>query len=124
ARISGLNLGIHPPVFLLQRFAGWPRAVRVKTLLACGAAAALLIHSAGFAASIPAPDFEVAREELVNMLSGFIQVDTTSPPGNETKGAEYLKRFFDREGIPAETLALEPARGNLVARLKGSGKKK
>ena len=70
------------------------------------------------------PDFTAARDEAVKILSGFIQVDTSNPPGNETKGAEYLKRFLDREGIPSEILALEPSRGNLVARLKGNGKKK
>ena len=96
----------------------------MKTLLACRVAAALLIPMAAFAALVPTPDFDAAREETVRILSGFIQVDTTSPPGNETKGAEYLKRFLDREGIPAEILALEPARGNLVARLKGNGKRK
>jgi len=80
--------------------------------------------AAHLSAALPSPDFAVAREELVKNLSGFIQVDTSNPPGNETKGAEYLKRFLDREGIPAEILALEPARGNLVARLKGNGKKK
>ena len=96
----------------------------MKIVLACRAAAALLVPAAGFAASVPTPDFGAAREEVVKLLSGFVQVDTTSPPGNETKGAEYLKRFLDSEGIPSEILALEPARGNLVARLKGSGKKK
>ena len=98
--------------------------MRVKPLFACGAAAALLISFAGFAAPVPAPHFDTAREDLVQLLSGFIQVNTSSPPGNETKAAEYLKGFLDREGIPSEILALEPARGNLVARLKGNGKKK
>jgi acetylornithine deacetylase/succinyl-diaminopimelate desuccinylase-like protein len=71
-----------------------------------------------------APDFTAAREEAAKILSGFIQVDTSNPPGNETQGAEYLKRLLDGEGIPSEIFALEPARGNLVARLKGNGRKK
>jgi acetylornithine deacetylase/succinyl-diaminopimelate desuccinylase-like protein len=75
-------------------------------------------------AASPVPDFAAARDEAVRILSGFIQVDTSNPPGNETKGAEYLKRILDREGIASEILALEPARGNLVARLKGNGRKK
>src|SRR4030095_6552030 len=115
---------IGPDVFLLPRAFEWPRAMRVKTLLACSAAAALLTHVAGFTAPVPTPDFDAAREELVNLLSGFIQVDTSSPPGNETKGAENLKLFLDSEGILSEILALDPTRGTLVARLKGNGKKK
>jgi acetylornithine deacetylase/succinyl-diaminopimelate desuccinylase-like protein len=80
----------------------------------------LLLPSAAFAAS---PDFAAARDEAVAALREFIRLDTSNPPGNETRGAEFLKRILDREGIPAEILALEPARGNVVARLKGSGKR-
>src|SRR6185295_17257522 len=72
----------------------------------------------------PAPDFTAARDEVVRILSGFVRVDTSNPPGNETKGAEYLKAILDREGIPSEIFEMEPGRGNIVARLKGSGKKK
>jgi acetylornithine deacetylase/succinyl-diaminopimelate desuccinylase-like protein len=70
------------------------------------------------------PDFKAALKETIDILSGFIKVDTSNPPGNETKGAVYLKTFFDREGIPSEILELEPGRGNIVARLKGNGSKK
>src|ERR1044071_5481469 len=70
------------------------------------------------------PDFQAARDETVQILSGFIRVDTSNPPGNETKGAEYLKAILDREGIPSEIFELEPGRGNIVARLKGNGKKR
>lgn len=70
------------------------------------------------------PDFVAAREEAVKILSNFIRIDTSNPPGNETKGAEYLKGILDREGIASEIVEREPGRGNIVARLKGSGKKK
>ena len=75
-------------------------------------------------ASAAPPDFKAALQETIDILSGFIKVDTSNPPGNETKGAAYLKTFFDREGIPSEILELEPGRGNIVARLKGNGSKK
>jgi acetylornithine deacetylase/succinyl-diaminopimelate desuccinylase-like protein len=75
-------------------------------------------------ASAAQPDFKGALQETADILSGFIKVDTSNPPGNETKGAAYLKTFFDREGIPSEILELEPGRGNIVARLKGNGSKK
>ncbi len=71
-----------------------------------------------------APDFEAARDETVKILSGFVRIDTSNPPGNETKGAEYLKAILDREGIPSEIFELEPGRGNIVARIKGNGKKR
>ena len=77
-----------------------------------------------FPAQSASPDFTAAHAELVELLRGFIRIDTSNPPGNETRACDYLKPFLDREGIPAEVLALEPSRGNLVARLKGNGKKK
>jgi acetylornithine deacetylase/succinyl-diaminopimelate desuccinylase-like protein len=70
------------------------------------------------------PDFAAARDEVARILSGFIKVDTSNPPGNETRGAQYLKSILDREGIPSEIFEKVPGRGNLVARLKGNGTKK
>ncbi len=71
-----------------------------------------------------APDFAAAHQETVATLRDFVRVDTSSPPGNETRGAAFLKAILDKEGIPAELLGADPARQSLVARLKGSGKKK
>jgi acetylornithine deacetylase/succinyl-diaminopimelate desuccinylase-like protein len=88
-------------------------------------AVAALCLALPFAQPLPAataPDFTAAREEMLHILTGFIRVDTSNPPGNETRGAEYLKAFLDREGIASEILELEKGRGNLIARLKGSGK--
>jgi len=71
-----------------------------------------------------APDLAAAHAELVADLAAFIRVDTVNPPGNETRGAQFIKAILDREGIPSEILATEPARGNIVARLKGTGKRR
>jgi len=70
------------------------------------------------------PDFDAAHKEAVQILQGFIRVDTSNPPGNETKGAVYLKEILDKEGIASEIFELEKGRGNIVARIKGNGKKK
>src|SRR5215510_14168596 len=70
------------------------------------------------------PDFNKARDEAIQILQELIRIDTSNPPGNETKAAQYLKSILDKEGIPSEIVALEPARGNLVARIKGNGKAK
>ena len=70
------------------------------------------------------PDFAQARDEAVQVLQNLVRIDTSNPPGNETKVAEYLKSILDREGISSEVVALEAARGNLIARIKGNGKKR
>jgi len=97
-----------------------------QTILALAAVLALLASGPRTRAfdKPAAPDFAAARDEVVNILSGFVRIDTSNPPGNETKGAEYLKSILDREGIACEIFEMERGRGNIVARLKGSGKKK
>src|SRR4051812_39406198 len=69
-------------------------------------------------------DWKAQQGEIFDRYSKLIQIDTTSPPGNETRAAEYLKQVLDSEGIPAQILTLETGRGNVVARLKGNGSKK
>ena len=48
-------------------------------------------------------------------------MDTSNPPGNEARAAEWYGKIFDAEGIPYETAESAPGRSNLVARLKGTG---
>jgi acetylornithine deacetylase/succinyl-diaminopimelate desuccinylase-like protein len=57
-----------------------------------------------------------ARQYLVDL----IRIDTTNPPGNETRVAEYLKQVAAFEGIHCEILGGNPARLNFVARLPAS----
>ncbi len=55
-------------------------------------------------------------------LTDLVRLDTSNPPGNETRVADYLKQAADSFGIPSEKLGTDPKRMNFVARLKGSGK--
>src|SRR5215510_7171533 len=94
--------------------------------LAAAVASAVLfgaLHAFAAKSATQAPDFQAARDEAAAILQDFVRIDTSNPPGNETKGAQYLKTVLDREGIPSEIFELAPGRGNIVARLKGSGKK-
>ena len=52
----------------------------------------------------------------------LIRLDTSNPPGNETRVAEYLKEVADAQGIPCELIGADPKRMNFVARLRGAGK--
>lgn len=54
-----------------------------------------------------------ARHYLVDL----IRINTTNPPGDETRAAEYLKRVASANGISAELLGDKPARMNFIARL-------
>ena len=57
-------------------------------------------------------------------LTDLVRLNTTNPPGNETRVAEYLKKLCDSEGINSQMLGGDQARLNFVARLPGSGKLK
>ena len=75
------------------------------------------------AAALAAPDFIAAHQETVANLTQFVRIDTSSPPGNETKAALFLQVLLAKEGIESEILGADPKRSSLVARIKGSGKK-
>jgi acetylornithine deacetylase/succinyl-diaminopimelate desuccinylase-like protein len=62
------------------------------------------------------------ESEAVRRLQEYVRVDTINPPGNETRGAEYFARIFERAGIEYETAESAPGRGNVWARLEGGDK--
>jgi acetylornithine deacetylase/succinyl-diaminopimelate desuccinylase-like protein len=84
-----------------------------------------VVAGAAISAQAPKePDWKVVEEESIRQFQAVLRIDTRSPPGNEHLVAEYLKQLFDKEGIPAKILALDPNRSNVVARLKGNGRKR
>ncbi len=70
------------------------------------------------------PDWAKIDQETLQHFQALVRIDTTDPPGGEKPAVDYLRKVLEAEGIPTETFALEPNRPNLVARLKGTGKKK
>src|SRR4051812_4429118 len=70
------------------------------------------------------PDWARLEPEIMQQFQAVLRLDTRNPPGNEHLVAEYLKGVFDQAGIPAQIFALDPKRSNVVARLKGTGKKR
>jgi len=67
---------------------------------------------------------EASRAEAVRFLTDLVKIDTSNPPGNEVKAANYIKAVLDKEGIASEIFESAPGRGNIVARLKGNGRKR
>jgi acetylornithine deacetylase/succinyl-diaminopimelate desuccinylase-like protein len=73
--------------------------------------------------SSQAPNAALEAETLKH-FQALVQTDTSSPPGNEIRAVEYLKKVLDAEGIPYQVFAKDPQRPNLVTRIKGNGKKR
>ncbi len=57
--------------------------------------------------------------DAVTRLIEYIRIDTTNPPGNESRGVDYLAAIFDAAGIAYQTAESAPGRGNIWARLEG-----
>ncbi|MGZ3600447.1 MAG: M20/M25/M40 family metallo-hydrolase [Ktedonobacterales bacterium] len=55
------------------------------------------------------------------LLKQLVRFDTTNPPGNEAACIGYISDLLRAAGIESTLLALDPARPNLIARLRGRG---
>jgi acetylornithine deacetylase/succinyl-diaminopimelate desuccinylase-like protein len=59
--------------------------------------------------------------EATALLRDLLRIDTSNPPGGETPAAEHLARYLKRHGVECELIARDPARANLVGRIRGRG---
>jgi acetylornithine deacetylase/succinyl-diaminopimelate desuccinylase-like protein len=100
----------------VRRFSCLPSAFTVVFLSLAG--------NAGTAQSLPQPDWVRLQDETLRHFQAILRLDTSNPPGNERRVAEYLKQVLDSEGIPARIVPLDTNRSNVVARLKGNGQKR
>lgn len=69
-------------------------------------------------------DYVRLRDEGARLLSEYLRINTTNPPGNELATARWLKATLAREGIEGQildTVELGPGRANFYARLQGKG---
>jgi acetylornithine deacetylase/succinyl-diaminopimelate desuccinylase-like protein len=84
----------------------------------------LLLLACGLAGGAQTPDWAKVNPETLRHYQALIQIDTTDPPGNETKAVDYVRKVLEAEGIPVAVAASQPNRANLIARLKGNGARK
>ncbi|HWH45601.1 MAG TPA: M20/M25/M40 family metallo-hydrolase [Thermoleophilaceae bacterium] len=62
------------------------------------------------------------HERPAELLSRLIRFDTTNPPGAERECLAFVDGLLREAGIETRTVAKDPARPNLIARLPGAGK--
>ena len=97
------------------------RAVVLASVLAVAAVTAVDRRVAAQAQT--QPNWTALQQETLAHFQALIRLDTSNPPGNEYLVTDYVKSVLEKEGIPVQIYALDPKRPNLVARLKGSGRK-
>lgn len=59
----------------------------------------------------------------LDLVQRLIRIDTTNPPGQEIQAAIEIQKILAIYQIDSEIFESAPGRGNLVARLKGTGQK-
>lgn len=70
------------------------------------------------------PDWTKVNAETLTHYLTLLKMNTTSPPGGETVAAQYVKSVLEKEGIDVKLVGPDPDRLNVIARLKGNGKKR
>jgi acetylornithine deacetylase/succinyl-diaminopimelate desuccinylase-like protein len=70
------------------------------------------------------PDFDALGKEALATLQQYIRLDTSNPPGDVTKAADFVQKLLEAEGIPVARYESAPGRSIILARLKGSGQAK
>lgn len=66
-------------------------------------------------------DWQGLGAEAAALLSQYIRINTTNPPGNELQAARWLAAVLRRDGLESRIFEPVPGKANLYARLKGDG---
>ena len=70
------------------------------------------------------PEWPRLQAETLQHYQAVLRIDSSDPPGNEKGVVDYFEQMLTREGIAVQRFEAEPNRVNLVARLKGNGRKR
>src|SRR5512140_1027872 len=98
------------------------KATMRKILLA----AALTLFPIVAHAAVPPLD-DATRQMIHDIYKQLVEINTTDSVGNNTTAAEAMAARLREAGLPAADVQLlvpDPRKGNLVARLHGSGARK
>jgi acetylornithine deacetylase/succinyl-diaminopimelate desuccinylase-like protein len=66
-------------------------------------------------------EWNALGDEAATLLSQYLRINTTNPPGNEIVAARWLAGLLEREGIEVRVFEPRPGKANLYARLRGDG---
>ena len=61
-----------------------------------------------------------AQEEASRLLREYVAIDTSNPPGDTRKAADFLASILEREGIPVTRYESAPGKAIVYARLKAT----
>jgi acetylornithine deacetylase/succinyl-diaminopimelate desuccinylase-like protein len=65
-------------------------------------------------------DWTAAGAEATRILQDYVRIDTSNPPGDTRKAADFLAGLLERDGIPVTRHEPAPGKSIVLARLKAS----
>jgi acetylornithine deacetylase/succinyl-diaminopimelate desuccinylase-like protein len=90
------------------------RALALRAAVACLVIGGLMSGQGHLGAQSPSPD------EATRLLQEYVKIDTSNPPGDTRKAADFLASILQGEGIPTTRYESEPGKAIIYARLKAT----
>ena len=82
---------------------------------------AMIIGGAVQGAAVQQPDWKQVESDALKTLVSYVRLNTSNPPGDVTKTADFLIDLLRAEGIDVKRFESGPGRSIVLARLKGNG---
>lgn len=92
-------------------------------LLECRMAVLLLLLIC-FLPAAHAQEWKALEPEILRHFETIVRMNSGGPPDYESKVAEYVRKTMADAGIETKVFAKDPRRPNVVARIRGNGKRK
>jgi len=92
------------------------RSLLSAIALLLGSLAAMPVHAQ--------VDWANYQQRAVELLQQYFRMDTSNPPGNERRAADFFCGLLNAEGIECQIFDVAPDRANAYARLRGDGSKR
>jgi acetylornithine deacetylase/succinyl-diaminopimelate desuccinylase-like protein len=73
-----------------------------------------------FVSSVSTAQETGSRDEISRLLSDYVAIDTSNPPGDTRRAADFLASILEREGIPVTRYESAPGKAIVYARLKAT----
>ena len=59
-------------------------------------------------------------DEITRLLTAYVAIDTSNPPGDTRRAADFLASILEREGVPVTRYESAPGKVIVYARLKAT----
>lgn len=66
-------------------------------------------------------DFSKLREEAIGLLSEYLALDTTNPPGDVSRAADWVEKVLQSDGIDTVRLGPSPDKQNVIGTIPARG---